>query len=154
MATTKEYHDWDRCENANRPEASPRRVAATCSQRSDSPKVAKFLGRHSGLVGAVLDVNQRAMSAWGTYIEFAPAGTVWRLACAAGRVRESEQPSQPAFAADHINARGQKNCVSPPVRPGKCDRHSAWRARRPLCGASGAEGVAGLWAFGPLGLWP
>ncbi len=32
-------------------------------------------------------------------LEFAPAGVVWHLACPADRVRESEEPRQPEFAA-------------------------------------------------------
>lgn len=39
-------------------------------------------------------------------LEFAPAGVVWRLACPANRVRESEEPRQPEFAARPVNARG------------------------------------------------
>ena len=39
-------------------------------------------------------------------LEFAPAGVVWRLACPADRVRESEEPRQPEFAAHPVNARG------------------------------------------------
>jgi PAS domain S-box-containing protein len=38
-------------------------------------------------------------------LEFAPAGVVWRLACPADRVRESEEPRQPKFAAHPVNAR-------------------------------------------------
>jgi hypothetical protein len=149
--TTKEYHEGDRCENTNRPEASPgASLQRASSQRSDSPKVAKFLDRDSDAAGAVLDVNQRAMSARRTYIEFAPAGAVWCFACPAGRVRESERPSQAAFAADPVNTRGQKNCVSPPVRPGKCDRHSlgVLDDRFSAYREPNTEGVAGVWAFG------
>jgi PAS domain S-box-containing protein len=39
-------------------------------------------------------------------LEFAPAGVVWRLACPADRVRDSEEPAQPEFAAHPVNARG------------------------------------------------
>jgi PAS domain S-box-containing protein len=39
-------------------------------------------------------------------LEFAPAGVVWYLACPADRVRESDEPRQPEFAAHPVNAQG------------------------------------------------
>jgi two-component sensor histidine kinase len=39
-------------------------------------------------------------------LDFAPDGVVWRLACSADRVCESDEPGQPGFAGDPANARG------------------------------------------------
>jgi two-component sensor histidine kinase len=41
-------------------------------------------------------------------LEFAPAGVVWRLACPANRVRESEEPRQPEFAG-RVSVSGNKS---------------------------------------------
>ncbi len=39
-------------------------------------------------------------------LEFAPAGVVWRLACPADRVRQGEEPRQPALDEHPVDARG------------------------------------------------
>jgi PAS domain S-box-containing protein len=39
-------------------------------------------------------------------LEYPPTGVVWRLACPADRVRESERPAQPKSAEDPVQARG------------------------------------------------